>query len=83
MALKFMYITNNPAVAEIADANGVDRIWVDLETMGKEERQRGMNTVKSQHTMQDISVIRGVLNKAQLLIQLICANIIRSNLKKN
>ena len=69
MALKFMYITNNPAVAEIADANGVDRVWVDLETMGKEERQRGMNTVKSQHTMQDISVIRGVLNKAQLLVR--------------
>ncbi len=69
MPLKFMYITNNPEVAGIADANGVDRIWVDLETMGKEERQRGMNTVKSHHTMQDVSVIRGVLKKAQLLVR--------------
>lgn len=64
-----MYITNHPAVAKIAEANGVARIWIDLETMGKEERQRGMNTVKSHHTMQDISAIRGVLNKAQLLVR--------------
>ena len=67
--LKFMYITNNPAIAEVADAHGVDRIWIDLETRGKEERQRGMNTVKSHHTMQDISAIRKVLKKADLLVR--------------
>ncbi len=34
--------------------NGVDRIWIDLETLGKEERQKGMNTVKSKHSIEDI-----------------------------
>ena len=34
-----MYITNNPTVAALADANGVDRVWIDLETIGKEERK--------------------------------------------
>ena len=69
MSLKFMYITNNPTVATLADINGVDRVWIDLETIGKEERQHGMNTVKSHHTMQDISAIRRVLHKADLLVR--------------
>lgn len=35
-----MYITNNPEVASIADRAGVDRIFIDLERHGKEERQK-------------------------------------------
>ena len=31
MALKLMYITNNPKVAKIAEEAGVDRIFVDME----------------------------------------------------
>lgn len=34
-----MYITNRPEIAAIADSNGVDRIFLDLELIGKEERQ--------------------------------------------
>ena len=48
MALKLFYITNDPNVALIAEKHGVDRIWVDLETLGKTERQPG-NSVKSNH----------------------------------
>ncbi len=69
MPLKFMYATNNPIVAKVADEVGVDRIWVDLETMGKEERQKGMDTLKSHHTMEDISVIRKVLTNSKLLVR--------------
>ena len=46
MPLKLMYITNNPKVALIAQKYGVSRIWIDLETFGKEERQKGINSVK-------------------------------------
>ena len=67
--LKFMYITNDPNVAMAAEKGGVDRIWIDLETLGKQERQRGLNTVQSHHTMQDISVMRRVLTKAELLVR--------------
>lgn len=70
MALKLMYITNIPEVAAVAEKNGVDRIWVDLETLGKEERQKGMNTVKSQHTMEDVSRIRDTITKSQLLVRI-------------
>ena len=34
-----MYVTNSPMVAQIAQKYGVDRIWIDLETIGKQERQ--------------------------------------------
>jgi len=69
MPLKLMYITNKPGIAKIAEENTVDRIWVDLETMGKAERQRFVNSVKSNHTMEDVSVIRSALTKAHLLVR--------------
>ena len=57
MPLKLMYITNNPMVAKIAENSGVDRIWIDLETKGKEQRQKNMDTVKSRHAISDIKII--------------------------
>lgn len=70
MALKLMYITNNPEVALIAEKNGVDRIWVDLESEGKEERQRGQNSVKSNHTIKDIETIAPLLTKSEMLVRI-------------
>ena len=67
--LKLMYITNRPDVAKIAEENTVDRIWVDLESRGKIERQGHVNSVKSNHTMADVSSIRAAISKAQLLVR--------------
>ena len=64
-----MYITNNPKIAVIAQEAGVDRIWVDMEYIGKEERQSGMNTVKSFHTIDDIKTLRPIINSAELLVR--------------
>ena len=50
MALKLMYITNNPAIAKIAEDAGVDIIFIDMEFIGKSLRQGGMDTVQSHHT---------------------------------
>ena len=79
MCLTLMYITNNPEVALIAENYGVDRIWIDLETLGKEERQKGMNTVKSRHSVDDIRKIKPLLTKAELLVRV---NPWNSNSKK-
>ena len=57
-----MYITNRPDVALVAEKYGVDRIWIDLEMLGKEERQKGMNTVKSNHTVDDVRRIKPLLS---------------------
>lgn len=70
MSIKLMYITNRVDVAKIADSVGVDRIFVDLERLGKEERQRGIDSVKSQHTIDDIKNIRKAINNAELLVRI-------------
>lgn len=69
MSLTLMYITNNIEVALIAEKNGVDRIWIDLETLGKEERQKGMNTVKSKHSVEDIKRIKPLLTTSELMVR--------------
>lgn len=69
MALKLMYITNNETIAKIAQKAGVDRIWIDMEYIGKEERQAGMNTVKSHHTIEDILRIRSIIKTSQLMVR--------------
>lgn len=70
MPLELIYITNNPAVARIAEENAVDRIMVDLETMGKEERQKHLNSVKSNHTIDDIQAVAEVLTRSEMLVRI-------------
>ena len=69
MPLKLMYITNRPDVAAVAEASGVDRIFVDMEYIGKGARQGGMDTVQSRHTVEDVRRIRQVLTKADLMVR--------------
>ncbi len=70
MALKLMYITNNTKVMILAEKYGVDRIFIDMETIGKEERQPKMDTVKSFHTVEDVAKARNVLNKSEILVRI-------------
>lgn len=67
--LKLMYITNKPAVAQIAENAGVDWIFVDMEFIGKESRQGGLDTVQNHHTHEDIRNIKSVLTKAKVLVR--------------
>ena len=68
--LKLMYITNRPEIARIAESAGVDRIFVDMEFIGKDARQKGLDTVKSHHTVQDAANIKQAISKAELLVHL-------------
>lgn len=69
--LKLMYITNDPKVARIAADAGVDRIFVDMEVMGKAQRQGHMDSVKSFHTFADIRRIKAsVGSDAQVLVRI-------------
>ena len=70
MPLQMMYITNNPEVAKIAEKYSVDRVWVDLEQIGKKERQGGMDTVQSTHSIEDVLKIRNsITGKAKLQVR--------------
>lgn len=67
--IKLMYITNEVEIAQIAQKYGVDRIWIDLEVNGKEERQKGMDTVKSKHEIKDIGKIKPFITSSELLVR--------------
>lgn len=69
MALKLMYITNKPAVAEIAEDTGVDWIFIDMEFIGKDSRQGGLDTVQNHHTVKDVANIRKVVKKSKVLVR--------------
>lgn len=69
MALKLMYITNQPDVARIAESTGVEYIFVDMEYIGKKDRQGGMDTVQSYHTIEDICTIKNALTTAKVLVR--------------
>lgn len=69
MALKLMYITNKPDIALIAEKAGVDYIFIDMECIGKKQRQGGMDTVQCRHTIDDIKVIRSVIKKAHIMVR--------------
>lgn len=69
MALKLMYITNRPEIAQIAESAGVDRIFIDMEYIGKSDRQGGMDTVQSHHTVSDVAIVRNAITTADLLVR--------------
>lgn len=69
MSLKLIYVTNDPGVALIAEKNDVARIMVDLETLGKDVRQKNMNTVKSHHTVDDVRKLSQVVSSSELLVR--------------
>ena len=69
MALKLMYITNKPEIAKIAEDAGVDWIFIDMEFIGKDQRQKGLDTVKNRHTTDDIRKIKNILKKSEVLVR--------------
>ncbi len=69
MLLKLMYITNQPQIAQIAESSGVDRIFVDMEYIGKAERQGGLDSVQNHHTIDDVRNIKRAVQTAKVLVR--------------
>ncbi len=69
MPLKLMYITNRTEIAQIAESSGVDRIFVDMEYIGKASRQGGLDSVKNHHTVADVKAIKDAVESAEVLVR--------------
>jgi len=65
-----MYITNRPEIARIAEKAGVNWIFLDMEFIGKEKRQGGLDTVKNHHTIEDVRVIKSSVKEAKVLVRI-------------
>lgn len=68
--LNLMYITKRPDVARIAEDAGVDWIFVDMEFIGKDSRQGGLDTVQNHHTVEDVRNIKNAVQKAKVLVRI-------------
>jgi len=69
VTMDLIFITNDPLKGAVAQEAGVDRVMIDLEILGKLERQGGLDTVISKHTAADIVPMRRVLDRSQLLVR--------------
>lgn len=67
--IKLMILCNDAESALEAQEAGVDRVFYDMEFIGKAERQHGRNTVKSDNKLDGIPAVRKVLNKSELLVR--------------
>ena len=63
-------ITDDPVLAAQADAAGVDRVGVDLERLGKAERQAAQDTRLSEHRLDDLAAVARSLARAALFVRL-------------
>ncbi len=66
----FTLWTADPDLARQADDAGIDRVGVDLERLGKAERQGGRGTWISPHTEEDLARVGAVLQTARLFARL-------------
>ena len=67
--IDLIQITNDPALARRCDALEGLRLFVDLERLGKAERQAGRNTFISTHSLEDVGRIKSVLNRSRLMVR--------------
>lgn len=67
--MKLMILAADSKSAMEAQNAGIDRVFYDLEWIGKAERQHGRNTVKSNNNIDDIPAVRKVLRESELLVR--------------
>lgn len=70
MSLVLLMVTSDPALAGCAIQSGVDRVFVDLETRGKADRQRGLGMHLSDSQLEDVSRVRAVVPAGRLLVRI-------------
>lgn len=69
-ALHLLMIVDDPAIAAFVAGQGVDRLFVDLEVMGKAERQGHLDSVQSVQGPQTVTRIREAAPDAHLLVRI-------------
>lgn len=68
--LQLMLITADPQVAAYAEESGVDRIFIDMEFLGKQDRQKNLNLPLNQHTFSDITTVKKNLSHTEVMVRI-------------
>ena len=67
--IDLLTITNNPELAARCDQLEGMRLFVDLERIGKAERQKGRDTFITSHAVDDVGRIKAVLRRSTLMVR--------------
>ncbi len=67
--MQWIQITNRAEFAALAFGCGVQRVMVDLETLGKQLRQGGLGTFISDHRPEDVAPVRAAAPGAHLIVR--------------
>lgn len=68
--LELALISGDYQLAIQAEKAGIDRIFFDLETLGKQERQAGEGLFLSQHCLEDLPKVASVLTQCRLMVRI-------------
>lgn len=67
--VELIQITNDPAIARRCDGMEGMRVMLDLERMGKAQRQAGRDTLISAHELADIPAVKAQLRRTRLMVR--------------
>ena len=68
--MKFIFISNDPIKIAAAEKASIDYVMIDLEILGKEERQKHRDTLISKHTLDDIKVASNILSNSKIIARI-------------
>ena len=68
--MELMVIDNDVNRCKFFDHLNIDRVFIDLEKIGKDIRQKGLNTVKSNHNISDIGKIKSAVVNSKVLVRI-------------
>lgn len=67
--MNYLIITNDTFKAAVAIKSGVRFVFIDMETLGKEERQKDRGAVFNCHTLQDVERICSLLPRENIMVR--------------
>lgn len=68
--LQYLMITKSPEIASYIESCGVGRIFLDKETLGKEDRQANLDLPNNTHSFEDVANVRKAVNTAEVMLRI-------------
>ncbi|MEO1550291.1 MAG: aldolase/citrate lyase family protein, partial [Pseudomonadota bacterium] len=68
--MRFILITNQPEIAAYAADQGVNLVMLDLEVLGKADRQGHVDSWKSHHQIDELPALRAALPPGRLMVRI-------------
>ena len=68
--MQLMLITAVPEVASFIEEHGVHRIFLDMETLGKEDRQKNLDLPNHTHSFSDVTQVKKALKQAEVMLRI-------------